>query len=109
MSEVEDTDVTFLIAWTESRLSWIIDLTNYSKRSMWEALKGHEPISVTSLIHLGIICDNIMDDIEVYSISVVAGTKQKEIISLFNNDQERAKELIRDRGRKLYVSKKEKI
>lgn len=107
MSELADNDITYLIAWSSSKLEWIIDLTNYSKNQMWQALKGQEPISVTSLLHLGIINGNMMDDIEVHSISVVSGTKQKEIISMFNSDQEAAKNLIRNCGRKLYESKKE--
>jgi hypothetical protein len=107
MSETADKDQVFLIAWTPEKLEWCLDLTNYSRRFMWEAIKGNEPISVTSLLHHGIIRTDTINDIEVYSITTVSGTKQREIVSLFNSDQDSAKQLIRNSGRKLYSKVKD--
>lgn len=102
-----DKGKTFIVAWNPDALEWVIDVTGYSKRMMWEVLKGSEPMSLTANLHAAIIRRHWADGLEVYSVPVDEDVSEKELIGLITRDFARAKELIRERGKQLYTNLKE--
>ena len=97
---------TFIIKWTADSLDWVVDVSQYKKKVMWEVLKGNEPVTLVNGIRNSII--HIKDrhaPFEMYSITIDKSVSEKEFKEMFMEDPTSAKTLIRDRGRALHLSK----
>jgi hypothetical protein len=101
-------ETTFIVKWTSESLDWVVDVSGYDKKVMWEVLKGNEPFTLLSGIRSAIIyTEDKKKPFEVYSITV-DGITEKEFVGLFKEDPIGAKSLIRDRGRALHLQKEVK-
>lgn len=96
---------TFIVRWSDDNLEWVVDVSGYDKKVMWEVLKGNEPFTLLESIRGAIIhTKDKRKPFEVYSITVDDITT-KEFTQMFNSNPTDAKVLIRDRGRALHLQK----
>ena len=97
---------TFIIKWTADSLDWVVDVSQYKKKIMWEVIKGTDPPTFVKSMRNNII--HIEDKnvpFEMYSITIDESVSENEFKEMFMEDPTSAKTLIRDRGRALHLSK----
>lgn len=95
----------FLVVWDCYGLEYVENLTNLSKKQIWNILKDEsKPKPLGNLIPQVILRAraNPQRNYEIYTVSVDSSIVKSELIEMFENDPQGSAELIRERGNKLY-------
>ena len=97
---------TFIIKWTSDSLDWVVNVSKYNKKTMWEVIKGNDPPTFAKYMRHDILHtrDQRVPS-EMYSVSIDANVSEAQFKEIFMDDPVSAKMLIRAWGRELHLSK----